>query len=244
MYACNDLLTLSPAVVHYFGNGKRNTGDWCFHDGFITFKDIASLYLECFSGRVLTITSDCSHSGSWVRASMEFLDEQGVQPCGHSATKKGIFLKVYASCKSHETAAVSCFGLRTAENDKNTTRISYNFRDAPQPTQHPCGYDFTFYRCKADKPEEPCTFSADYTWHKRSQGQRIYLVRGKDKGRPAWHYVLVVDDDKTIDRFVELTQGENAGHCDINIEDFGQVLKSGFGNNPPDSIKEWIKENY
>ena len=81
------------------------TGDWCFEDGFITFRDIAQLYLRAshnFKGRVLTIVSDCSYSGFWVRDCMEFLDELGVQPCGHKAREKGILIKVCASCKSNE----------------------------------------------------------------------------------------------------------------------------------------------
>ncbi len=231
-------------VIYYFGNGKRNTGDWCFQDGFITFRDIATLYLQCFRGRVLTIATDCSHSGSWVKACMEFLDKQGVQPCGHSAAKKGIFLKVFASCKSYEKAAISCFALRGVLNDKNDSRIKYNIVNALQPTQHPCGYDFTFYRCKEDNPEEPCTYSPGYTWQKYSQVRRIHLVRGKDRGRPAWHYVLLVDDDKTIDRFKELTQGEQRGQGDVELNDFGQLLKSGWGKDPPDDAKQWIEETY
>ena len=33
---------------------------------------------------------------------MEFLDEQGVQPCGHKAREKGMVIKVLTSCKSNE----------------------------------------------------------------------------------------------------------------------------------------------
>ncbi len=233
----------SAVAIYYFGNGKRNTGDWCFQDGFVTFRDIADLYLQYFRGRVLTIATDCSHSGSWVRAGMEFLNEQGVQPCGHSAAKKGIFLKVFASCKSYELAATPCYMLKGVWNDKNSSAIRFDNMEL-RPTQHSCGYDFTYFRCKAEKPEDTCTFSPDYTWHKRSQSQRVRLVRGKDNGRPAWYYVLLVDDDKTIDQFVELFHGEMAGHGNVDLEDFGQVLKSGFGQDPPESVKKWINENY
>ena len=85
-------------IVYYIGSGRRGTGDWCFEDGFITFRDIAQLYLSHLQHRVLTIVSDCSYSGCWVRNCMEFLDEQGVQPCGHKAKEKGVLIKVYASC--------------------------------------------------------------------------------------------------------------------------------------------------
>ena len=226
-------------MLYYYGNGKRNTGDWCFQDGYITFRDIANLYLQCLRGRVLTIVTDCSHSGSWVKSCMEFLDEQGVQPCGHSATKNGIYLKVYASCKSYEKAANLCFAIRGVVNDKNTCSLGLNMMTSLQPTQHSCGYDFTKYRCKENDREEPCTFPSDYTWHKRSQSQRVYLVRGKDRGRPAWHYVLLVDDDKTIDRFHETVSAGN-----VDVADYGQVLKSGWGEDPPAHVKEWIEKTY
>ena len=39
-------LFYSTAVIHYYGSGRRNTGDWCFGDGCITFRDIASLYMK------------------------------------------------------------------------------------------------------------------------------------------------------------------------------------------------------
>ena len=38
--------------------------------------------------------------GSWVRKAMAFMDEQGMGPCGHMAKRKGILVKVYASCQA------------------------------------------------------------------------------------------------------------------------------------------------
>ena len=74
--------------------------------------------------------------------------------------------------------------------------------------------------------------------------QRIILVRGIDHGREAWYYVLLVDDDCTIDKFRELTQGANSGKHRLNMDDYGPVVKSGWGREPPNEVKEWIEENY
>ena len=56
---------IHAVILHYIGAGRRGTGDWCFEDGFITFRDIAQLYLRAsynFKGYVLTIVSlVCSH---------------------------------------------------------------------------------------------------------------------------------------------------------------------------------------
>ncbi|CAI8015392.1 hypothetical protein GBAR_LOCUS9530 [Geodia barretti] len=58
------------AVLHYYGNGRRDTGDWCFNDGFITFRDITDLYMKYSRGRCLTIVTDC-HSSGRVRCGLE-----------------------------------------------------------------------------------------------------------------------------------------------------------------------------
>ena len=240
-----DIVIFHAVVIHYFGNGRKNTGDWCFKDGFITFKDIAELYLRVtsFRGRVLTISTDCSHSGHWVKACMEFLDEQGVRPCGHSAADKGIFLKIIASCKPHEIAASPCYSVRTIDNDKNSGNIIHNVIRELRSTQHPCGYDFTQIRC-THALEEPCALPPDYTWQRMDQTQRVFLVRGKDGGQPAWHYVLLVDDEATIDKFKRETQGEQAGKLSVNVADYGQILKSGWGRDPPNDVKEWVEKHY
>ena len=83
-------------MLCYIGPGKEGTGDWCFSDGFISFNEIMGLYMinQYFRGKALTIISDCSYSGSWVRKAMAFMDEQGVGPCGHVAREKRILVKV------------------------------------------------------------------------------------------------------------------------------------------------------
>ena len=53
-----------------------------------------------------------------------------------------------------------------------------------------------------------------------------------------------MDDEETVRKFTELTQGENAGIHTINTEDYGQVIKSGWGHDPPNDIKEWMQNYY
>lgn len=69
------------------------------------------------------------------------------------------------------------------------------------------------------------------------------MVRGEKRGCPAWHYVLLIDDQDIIDKFKELIHGENACKHTIKFSDYGQVLESGWGEEPPNNVKEWI-ENY
>ena len=65
--------------------------------------------------------------------------------------------------------------------------------------------------------------------YKQYPKKRLYLVRGKYRGRPGWHYVMVV---KTLlGLFLKQTKGGR-----LDVADFGTVLKSGWGENPPESV--------
>ena len=90
------LHTLFTATIRYFGPGKRSTGDWCFEDGFITFRVIAECYQRYFKGKQLGIGCDCSYSGSWVRACMESSIWMNKE-CNHVPTllKRSSFLFQY-----------------------------------------------------------------------------------------------------------------------------------------------------
>ena len=225
-------------LIYYFGNGKRNTGDWCFKDGFITFRDIASLYQRFFCGGVLTIITDCSHSGCWVKDCTRYLDEQGVKPCGHSANANEVLLKVYASCRPGDVAATPCFSVQGVRNDKNTGQMSYYINTKLRENQHSFGINFTDITC-GSKIEESCALSPNFSWQNKSDGERVYLVRGKDGERPAWHYVLLVDDEETIKKFKEaLAIGT------VDVAKFGQILKSGWGEDPPNTVRDEMDRKY
>ena len=173
-----------------------------------------------------------------------FLDEHGVQPCGHSARDKGILIKLFVSCQSNRVPYRLLYSIRGCANDKNNGNIFIrpNGFEVAQ-AQLISSIISTYIRCERKSITEQCTQKPGYTWHKLSASNRIYEIKGKDRGRPAWHYVLLVDDQDTIDKFKELTHGENAGNNTINVSDYGQVLKSGWGEEPPNDVQEWI-ENY
>ena len=71
-----------------------------------------------------------------------------------------------------------------------------------------------------------------------SRADNIYLVRGNDiTKRPAWYYVMV---DKMKKRLFEI----DAKKGQINLTDYGQILHSGYGENPPEDMKAKMKEEY
>ena len=71
--------------------------------------------------------------------------------------------------------------------------------------------------------------------HKENASERIYLVRGKDRGKQAWHYVLV--KKALLPLFLRRTKGGS-----LDVADFGRVLKSGWGKDPPEDIRKSIRE--
>lgn len=177
---------------------------------------------------------------------MEYLDKQGVQPCVHSAKEKELFISVAASCKHTEIPHQLLFSIRAYVNDKNTGHLgkwSNGWKVAEG--QHIQSASVDGIKCQNKSIDDPCTLDPHDTWKKlHFDRDRISIVRLTEEGCPAWKYILLVDDDEIISKFDELTRGPNAGNHTIDLSNYGQVLKSGWGHSPPNDIKEWMKENY
>ena len=64
-----------------------------------------------------------------------------------------------------------------------------------------------------------------------------YIVRGKSRGRPAWHEVLLSsgDEEYTAQYKAQVATGR------VDVADWGYILASGLGEDPPQSIKDKIK---
>ena len=71
--------------------------------------------------------------------------------------------------------------------------------------------------------------------YKENASERIYIVRGKDRGEPAWHYVLVAKDLEPL--FLRRTKGGS-----LDVADFGLVLTSGWGKDPPEAVRKNVNE--
>ncbi len=195
-------------------------------------------YLQHFCGKTCILCCDCSYSGHWVRACEEYLDNTGVQPCGHSARNNGIQVKVYTSCQPDQVGSSLMYSARGCENDKNTGAQSVSVNKEISPDQTTCGNDFTRITCGKSWDEE-CALPPYFTFHRRRG--IIFIVRGTVVGgRRAWHYVLLVDDPETIRIFKEKIQGELTRAPSIDVADYGVILKSGLGEEPPQEVKDWI----
>ena len=71
--------------------------------------------------------------------------------------------------------------------------------------------------------------------YNENASDRIYLVRGKDRGKPVWHYVLV--EKALLPLFLRRTKGGS-----LDVADFGLILTSGWGKDPPENVRKNINE--
>ena len=136
------LLSFAAALLWYSGHGQKDTGNWCFEDGFISFDDIYNIYQAHFRGRLLMIVTDCCYAGQWV---LRFKEKIGRKLVSKSEAEE-MLLKVYASCQPNEKSYDGIFSSRSVYTepqrktmlfDSNTIRV--NIRDS----QTPCLIDIT-----------------------------------------------------------------------------------------------------
>ena len=72
---------------------------------------------------------------------------------------------------------------------------------------------------------------------KKMQAELIYLVKGIDAGRNAWYYVLV--DRLKLQLFLKALNDDI-----IHLENYGKILYSAYGDEPPVEITNRLKEEY
>ena len=98
--------------------------------------------------------------------------------------------------------------------------------------------DTSTLHCRNSAISEPCTLQPGYTWRKSRSGLRLFLVRNSDNHK--WRYVILDDDE---DKRKEFLAQVDRGTVD-NLADYGTVLKSGWGTNPPREITREIEKEY
>ena len=100
---------------------------------------------------------------------MEFLDEQGVQPCGHKAREKGMIIKVMTSCRFNEIPTEYCFVVSSMRNEKTTGYITFK-KSRLSETQTAHWIDSSFLNCNKKAIGEQCTLPPGLTWRLRFDG--------------------------------------------------------------------------
>ena len=218
-------------------------------DGTITFQDIFILYKKYLKEKLLYVFSDCSYSGQWVVDWAKCLDEMGIGSCGHQAIEQGVLIKVFATCQPNQTAVLGSYvshkGMYFNETDCSIW-IYYGKKLTDSQTTY--GLDFTRIKCmQLEGPTAPCRLPdiparCSWKWEnivdldtERRPSSLIFTVRGTDKGRKAWHMVLV--ERELLDAF-----REKVSTGTVDVDKYGYVIKSGWGKDPPDDVSDKIKK--
>lgn len=75
-------------------------------------------------------------------------------------------------------------------------------------------------------------------WRMRQVNNHVYIVKGQDEGKDAWCFVLV--DDAKLSQF-----RRDLGTVDkMELLHYGEILESGYGQEPPDIVTKSIKKKY
>ena len=220
-------------------------GNWCFKDGVVTFDQIFQLYQQHFRGKVLTLVSDCCYAGQWVHCFIEKLDTLGIGACGHKAMEAGYVLKVFASCLPDQTAYDTYYTTNSVYIDPTNSLMTFKLSPLQvkqtQYFQTPTGIDGTSIRCFGE-PDEPCRFDfipdgVKWTWkdlvgdRQARLHKRLFRIWDTKEGKPYWRFVLIHDD-----KFEEFCTVIYEIGRDVQLDDYGYTVFSGFGQTPPDNI--------
>ena len=240
-------IILILVMIYYTGYGEEKTGNWCFKDGTISFRDIFSLYKKYLAGKFLYIITDCCYSGQWVIDCAKHLDDIGMKACGHEARKQGILIKVFASCQPSQKATIEMYLQEEGifrKNNENILWLYYN--KILSDTQTAYGCDFTKTKCfQMEGIEAPCQLpyipaKCSWKWkdvvaidRENKPENCIHIVRRDDLN--TWYIILVAKD--LLEKFHALHDKSN-----INVNEYGYIIKSGEGENPPDDILQQITE--
>ena len=126
--------------------------------------------------------------------------------------------------------------LEINQSSKNLTLVGGKHKRLSGELNH--FYDTTWIRCTNGFPYNNCgskigkVLKISDAVHYLSP--LVHLVRGKDRGRPAWHYVLV--EEGKINSFKEKTASGT-----VDVARYGKVLMSGWGEDPPKDIRKEIE---
>lgn len=235
----------ATALIYYTGYGEKGTGNWCFKDGTISFQEIFTLYETYLKGKLLYIYSDCCYSGNWVVDCAKCLDKTGIGACGHEAMQQGMLFKIFTSCRPNQKATLQRFVKDGITFTDNSIHCFVYKELSNSQTMYSCDFTQTFCMqikglsapCRLPDIPSRCAWKwVDIVNTSDTKGPTdlVKLVKGKDKGRPAWQYVLI---EKELEE--DFSEAVAAGTVDIT--EYGFVIQKGRGKDPPKDFVNKLK---
>ena len=221
-------------AIDYLGHSEEDTGNWCFQDGTISYREILDLYKEHCPGKLLTIQSDCCYSGKWAVDCAKALDNLGIHPCGHRAREQGILLRVFASCQADQHAAEPGYSMEAMLVDSDGTAMNQTMLRLHQNSTWFSGTKLVCFR----GPDVPCpknTF-AQLKWED-GIGRRfpVKTVTRTENGKDMWYCLMLHKAGKDYERAFDAQIKKNPA---LKLSDWGYVLETGEGHVIPPQIQE------
>ena len=235
MYICKSRLHLIAGLT-YLGHSEEDTGDWCFKDGTISFQEIFNLYRKNCTNKYLSIKTDCSHSGQWVRECAKTLDNLHIPPCGHRARENRAIVKVFASCQPSEEATEPCYSIEAVTVDDDGC-ILHTPSQASQ--QRPIWFNSTKLVC-CKGPDSPCpqTTFRHLTWENAvDESWNIRTIERREGGTDMWYYIIL---HQAGEDYLERFGSQLRTNATLQLSDWGYILESGEGKDIPKIIQNKI----
>ena len=186
----------------------------------------------------MTIITDCCYSGQWAIDCAKTLDSLGIPPCGHRAREQGILVKVFASCQPDQKAAEPCYSVEGVTVLDDGT-LGFQAKQLTKQTSTWCAA--TNLTCCRGPDESCCSDEAlkNWTWQEALNDRlwkSVQTVQLSDQGRQTWHYLLLSDKSEEYKkRFWERVKSGS-----INLTEWGYVIASGEGTDPPREIRDKV----
>ena len=145
-------------------------------------------------------------------------------------------MSLLTSCKAYQQATILAY-VKEAMGEV-VKDVVYKGGKKLSSGQETVNSGFIRISCN-NKPDQRCQYTdpKNDTWENKLDGFRVHIVRVEDRGRPAWHYVLVDEDKKQA--FIDKAKSGT-----VNVADYGKKLYSGWGKDPPQHIKKEINDRY
>ena len=164
------------------------------------------------------------------------LDSLHIPPCGHRARENGALVKVFASCQSDQEAAEPCHSIEAVAVEDDGSIIYY----AKQLTeQKSTWFDSTRLAC-CREPDSPCPTTFQHlTWENAVDRTRnLELVRRREGERDVWYYLIL---HRAGDNYLQQFQSQLERDSSLRLSDWGYILESGEGQNPPQTVEDKVR---
>ena len=167
----------------------------------------------------------------------------GIPPCGHKAREQGVMIKVFASCQPNQKAGDPCYSVEGVEFSEEDQCMYFNSNKQLTENQTSIKGDFNKLVC-CKGPDDACPAESElknWKWVDAVSGEiwtNIRLMRSIDRGSQSWYYILLYNEIDEERR----TQFKAQAPGILDVADWGYVLASGWGKDPPRSTQDKIRQ--